>query len=163
MRVGALILALLLLATEPPAGALKWQEFASKTGRFSALFPGEPKASRQTAGKVQTFLFSVEPRKGMVFRVGYTELPTKPPTPDAALASYAAFRKGEILTRKKVRLNDDFPGTEAVLQFAGGTRARLRIFITKKRQYHILVEGLPEFVRSRDASKFLNSLYASDE
>lgn len=163
--VGPLFLTAVLHAAGdgPTAGALTWREFTSKAGRFSALFPGEPRVARHTAAKVETVTYSAEPRKGGSFRVSYVDLPAKPPTPDAALETYAKARKAKVLSAKKIRLNDDFPGKEAVLELPGGSRSRVRIFITKKRQYHIAVEGSAAFVRSRDATKFLNSLFASDE
>jgi hypothetical protein len=146
-----------------PTKPLEFSTFKSDTGRFSVDMPGTPKALKQTINMIDNYAFAIELPQGRAFLVSYFDLPPNLQlTLDTSLKAYAGGRRGTILSQKKVTLNDEFPGVEAQVQLPDGKISRLRLFMVKQRQYQVVVDGSPEFVRSKDADRFLNSFRVKD-
>jgi hypothetical protein len=157
-------LSLAALAADPaPEKGPELKEFSPESGAFTVLFPGTPKTHKQTVGRIDNYAFSAEPGKGQVFLVSYFDLPANVQlTLETSVKAYAGGRKGTISSEKKVLLNDEYPGREAEIALPGGRVSRLRLFMVKQRQYQLVVEGAPEFVRSTSADKFLASFRVKD-
>jgi hypothetical protein len=145
----------------------EWKEFVSKPGGFRVLLPGVPKEHKQKmqtpAGSVVLTLFVFEPRKGEgTFGVGYSELTgsVKPGTQQKRLEKArdqaVAKAHGKLRNDKYITLQG-WAGREFEIEVDGKLRVRTRMFAVKNRLYQVLAIGPSDWLRSTDATRFLDS------
>ena len=159
-----LVLGIISFALVGPAGsqdkngpALK--EFTSEAGKFAMKMPGTPKEHRQTVNGILNIAYILETGDGKTYAASFFELPPKLIlTPDVSINAYAKGRKGTVISTKKVALEDEFPGRDAVIQLPGNDKyARLRIYVIQKRHFQLGIDGPKDFVSSAHADAFLDS------
>jgi hypothetical protein len=157
---------LLSAAAQPSAGT--WKEFAWKPGHFRVLLPGTPEEQKESlktpSGPIQILMFLLEPKKGAgTYAVGYSIAPHSLLTGantekglEHARDSAVARAKGKLRSDRRIRLHG-YPGREFEIEVEGKLRIRSRLVVVKNRLYQLLVIGPPEWLRSRDPARFLDS------
>ena len=133
------------------------KEFTSAEGKFSVKMPGDPKTSKkQTAVEFPDGAYTID----------WGDLPdTAKETEEQLDKRLEAYRdsfigalKGKLVTDKKIKLANKYPGREyrADLPDLGGM-VYARTFMVEGRLYSIAVVGKKEFVEGSNTAKFLDS------
>lgn len=145
------------------AAAEETRSLAPPGGGFSIDMPVEPKLNKQVVNGITNYVYMTEKPDGTIYSVSYFDLPPNLSIPaDKAISSYAAGRKAQVLSQNRVVIDGEYPGQEAVVQLAGGTKqSRIRVFAIRKRQFQVLVDGSAEAVKSPVAEKFFSSFRAA--
>ncbi len=142
------------------------KDFTSKTGKFSARFPGKPKeqdiAAAGASGKSVTLEVN-----GNTYSVTYADLPAAAAavlnmpelldqvldgTRDAAVTQM----KGKLLDSSKIKL-DGNAGREFKVELPEKKVMQNRMYLVGTRVYQVMVVGSKDFVAGDDAAKFLKS------
>jgi predicted Zn finger-like uncharacterized protein len=151
-----------LLVVADPA----WQTYTSPPGRYTAEFPGKPKASgSKTIGKAE---FTDD--KGTVYSVNYADYSGAFPAPttrDELLKHVAAGNEKKVMDRKDIMLGDGF-GIEFTVELSFfNTEKKVsepylvheRAYLVNGRRYEIKVQSLKGAEPTEaDVKRFLESL-----
>lgn len=164
--VFVLLLALVLLSgcgeTEE-----EWATFESEEGRFSILFPGEPKEQTESVstaiGTIETEFFMVE-QKDMAYSLNYADYPA-----DIVAASDAGMMlngarmgavsnvNGELLDEKEITL-DGYPGREIRIEIdEDDIIVRARFYLVENRLYVVQALSKKSKASSEEIDEFLDS------
>jgi hypothetical protein len=148
----------------PTATEAAWQEFRSAEGRFSVLFPAEPKASfnpPDSSGHSE-HRFAVE-RNGGAFMVAYDDFApgrVGPQYADEVLTqaqkALLAGMNGKLREENPATL-DGRPGKQIIFETADHTVGKLRVFVGQNRLYQVLFVGPAGQESSPDADRFFAS------
>lgn len=156
----ALVLTICVCAADAPP------DYTSKSGKFSARFPGKPKEQSLSAGGASGQAIVLE-AKDASYSVTYVDLPASAAdalkTPELADTILQATRdaavaqmKGKLLDDEKVKL-DGHVGRAIKVELPDKKVMRNRIYLVGPRIYQVMVLGTKEFVASDDSEKFLKS------
>ena len=150
--------ALAILLAPNHAFGQELKEFVSAEGRYQIHLPGTPTAKKQVVNGIEMFAQIVEPGEGLTYAISYFDLPPKLALSlETAAQAYAKARKATIVTDKKLTLEDEYPGRDAVMRLDAKRCSRLRLYIIGARYYQIIVEGTQEQVTSATADRVLDS------
>ena len=145
------------------AGGERLQEFRSAQGRFRILLPGEPAVAPDPHLPKEIRSVRLEVESG-TYVVAWEDLNLGAAALSAQerldLACNAAVEKlkGKALTRKKITLNDRYPGRELVVEGPDGKQVhRDRMYLVDGRLYQVVVSGPRWWVASGTADKVLDS------
>ena len=144
-----------------------WQEFTSREGRFSVLFPGKPlhqEANEPSPlGEIAGHLYGVTTSPNGGFFVGYHDFPMLPNVRIDRRRALTGARDGAIRnvqgtleTEKRLTLNGH-PGREFAASAPMGVRVRARLYFVGNRMYSVIATGSREELNSPDVGKFLES------
>jgi hypothetical protein len=167
MRGRILALAGLTVAFAAVASAQDFKSFASKEGRYKALFPGEVRSDATDIGsgkeKLKFNYDMVELKGDTVFMVSFVdssdEVAKQPVGP--RLDKVRDGNKGEagkVLEEKEITFGPEkYPGRDLLLQ-KPGSFIRNRAIFAGKRLYQVMVQSpSKEVVTSQSADKFIAS------
>jgi hypothetical protein len=156
---------LVLLGAEAP----EFKEFKSEAGKFKALFPGKPKETAQKAVGIDLKMFTIEENNGAMV-IAYADMPLEDNITeeeiqtrlDGARTGMVNNVKAELKSEKKITIargTKKYPGREILADLPDQKgQLRARIFLVDKRLYQIMVVGNPDFAKSANAAKFIDSL-----
>jgi hypothetical protein len=150
--------------------AVDLKEFTSERGGFSVLLPGTPTEEKvpikdpKYKSAVQ-YQFTVGEDNG-AYLVSYQDNPGLAKANQSALeqALISAQKRaqtsidGQLVSEKKIKLQDEFPGREFTFELPAVSGAyRSRMYLVKGRLYQVIVVGTKEFAQTKDADKVLES------
>jgi hypothetical protein len=161
-----LALSLVVLAVAP-ASAQRGEAYAPKDGRFTVRFPGKPKESTQTAkspiGELKVATATYATNDGNVFMASYTDFPDGAAKPENGGMLFDGVRTGlkgkdgKVLDEKEITIGvDKVPGRDIDIE-KDKKRMKFRITLHNGRLYQVAVIGTPSFVKSKDATAFIES------
>jgi hypothetical protein len=140
-------------AADAPAA---WQKFAPPGGKFSVLFPGTAKTSKQSANGVEVVVYACETADAN-YVVGYFVFPSgQTLTLDAVISSLVSQTKGKLLSQKNINLAT-YPGREFTAQLPSGALMRQRFAMANGRLYQVGLDGPAGVVEGSDATRFFDS------
>ncbi len=156
------------------AGALaaqpKTETYTSSDGRYVARFPGKPKVTTPTAksaiGDLQVTVATYATADGNVFLVSFTDYPVVATKAENSKTLFDGVRNGlkgsngEIVREKEFEFGPDkLPAREGVVnRDKGKQRIKFRAVLRDNRLYQVAVIGTADFVSSKDATAFVESL-----
>ena len=157
----ALTAAALLCFSLPAVG--QQPEYTPKDGKFSVRFPGKPKENSQTvktdAGRIKVFTATYAQSNGNVFVATFAELSTdsRDATLDGAIKGLLG-KDGKEVSRMDVEVGKEKePGREVIIE-KGKKQMRYRLAVKADRLIEVGVIGTADFVKSKDATAFVESL-----
>jgi hypothetical protein len=170
MKVRLLILLLpLLLAARQDQPERELKEFSSKDGGFTVLLPGKPKEQtrkeRAPGGKGESTLrlFTVD-HPTTAYQVAVTTDPNLKADADTLKTVLEQVRqaaqdslKGKVLSEKKIKLDDKYPGVELQVEVPEGRLYRSRVYVVNDRLYQVTVLGPKKTALSKEADQVLDS------
>lgn len=158
------------LALIAVAGAVVAQPpYSSEEGRFRVKFPGTPKITEQTAktgvGDLKVAIATYANSDGNVFMASYSDFPesaTKPANHGTLFEGIRDGAKGSAgkITEEKVTTfgPDKLPAREYIIEKdKGKVIVKIRVVLRENRLYQFAVIGTATFVKSKDATAFLDS------
>jgi hypothetical protein len=143
------------------------KDFTSKTGKFSARFPGKPKEQDVSAAGASGKTVIFEGKDGSTCSITYADLPDvakealKTPeqvelvlglTRDAAIAQM----KGKLLEDSKAKVEGG-AGRAFTVELPDKKIMRNQMILSGTRIYQVMVVGSSDYVKSDEATKFLQS------
>lgn len=138
-------------------------EYAPKDGKFSVRFPGKPKENTQTvktdAGRVKVFTATYAQSNGNTFVATFAEISTdsRDALLDGAIKGLIG-KDGKEVSRMDAEIGrGKEPGREVIIE-KGKNQMRYRLAVKGDRLIEVGVIGTSDFVKSRDATAFLESL-----
>jgi hypothetical protein len=165
MRARVVALIAFVVAGGAAAGQ-DFKQYASGTGRYKAMFPGNVKTETTDiqAGK-DTLKFtvdSVELKGDTTFMVSYVdasdEVAKKPAGPRLdKVRDGNKGDKGKVLEDKEITLGEEkYPGRDLLIETPDAC-IRNRVVIAGNRLYQVMIHGSKEVVTSASADKFIAS------
>jgi hypothetical protein len=145
--------------TTPAPITSVWKRFTSSEGRFTVLFPGDPKQERVGSA---THLIVDRPQEETVYQVSYLDLPETTTTAEAeesiqAIASVFAQENIKITATQTLNLKQ-YNGQEFRFRHQQeGATGRMRIFLVDRRVYILTVRTVRERFLLKSMEGFLNS------
>jgi hypothetical protein len=164
--VAILLVSIAVSAVQPNAG--QWKPFSPKDGAFTVQLPASPQEHKKSvkAGALDTevilYELDVPPGEGK-YAIGYSEYPKemiKAGTEDKRLDNARDAAKNTAkgkLKREKSLLLDTFPGRELYIDVDDKKAIVIRLYAVNNRLYEIVAVGSPDFVKSQETAKFLDS------
>ncbi len=156
------------------AGALfaqpKTETFTSTDGRYTVRFPGKPKITTPTAksaiGDLQVIVATYATADANVYLTSHTDYPTAATKAENRKTLFDGIQnglrgsKGKIVSEKEFEFGPDkLPGREVVVdKDMGKQRVKFKVVLRDNRLYQIAVIGTADFVSSKDATAFVESL-----
>jgi hypothetical protein len=132
-----------------------WQRFSSQEGKFTVLFPGTPRFSRQKMtsdnGELQVNLFTVNrPQEEAKYTVAYIDYPAQyiqllrsrnlvEQAIEQGKSTALQRVRGTVVSEEKKTLGDNV-GMEVNYTTANGKFAKQRVFLVGNRFYQITAE-----------------------
>jgi hypothetical protein len=168
LRLLASLAAVLILGGQDNPKPLK--EFKSREGSFSVLLPETPKKEVSPIDDPKgdqgpQYQFSVDRGNG-AYLVSYQANHGLRNVDDEA-ADRALKRAQErvrtssnakLVSEKKIKLQDKYPGREYVLEIAANSGIlRSRMYLVKGMLYQVIAVGAADFAKSEEADRVLNS------
>lgn len=160
------IVALVALMTATVASAQDFKQYASGTGRYKVMFPGDVKTETTDikAGNdtLKFTLDSVELRGDTTFMVSYVdasdEVAKKPAGPRLdKVRDGNKGAAGKVIGDKVIEVGmEKYPGRDILIETPSGC-IRNRAVIAGNRLYQVMVQGSKEVVTSTSADKFIES------
>ena len=156
-----LSLTLLLGATQD----VKWTDLTPKAAGFSVKMPGTATEKKQkvktAAGDLNVVLWVAEGRNDSVFVVSYSDFAEVDPKAvekklDHARDGAVNSARGKLRSEKAIELAGQ-PGREIVIEKAGETIVRMRIYLAKRRLFQVMVLGSGPIFATKDVETFLDS------
>jgi len=156
----------LLLLVIPASG--QPESVTVKEGRFSVRFPGRPKENTQStktdAGTVKLYTATYALPDGSIFISSSAEFPS-----DVVKAEFRdklfdgvikglTGKDGTEVSRKDIEIGKDKEKGREVLIDKGKQQTRYRIVVKDGRLIQVGVVGAGDFIKSKDAAAFLDSL-----
>jgi hypothetical protein len=154
-------------AHQEPDTRLAWKTFTSKSGKFSALFPGTPKQSitpqPTVAGKIDVHSFIVETDAVNAFGINYSDFPetlnlSNPGALFDGAQTTTAGERGAIVTQQTMKFKG-YPARE--FEFKPGGKAnysgRVRLILVGRRIYSLVVIFLTANPHPEERTKFFES------
>jgi len=142
--------------------------FADAAGRLSIQFPAPPRREvvpvlREDTDDLQVVVFSAR-HDGRTWVASYSDLarPAADPTHAEAVLDHsrdgvAAHARGTVADEKRIAIEKS-PGRSFTLNMAGGSAAKVRLFLVGNRLYHLMVIGTPTGLGDPSVPAFLDSL-----
>jgi hypothetical protein len=156
-----IILALVGVAVAQPGG------YAHPEGKYRAGFPNTPKLSEQVTksavGDLKVNIASYATSDGNVYMVSYTDFPAAATKPENHATLYAGIRdgvkgsNGQVSDEKDRTFGaDKLPGREFTVT-KDKVRMKFRVVLRDSRLYQVAVIGTADFVKTKDATAFLDA------
>lgn len=160
----AFVLATAALAAQPAA-----EPYVSPEGRFAVRFPGAPKVVPQTTksviGDLKVTVATYATADANVYMVSFTDFPVAATKAENHKSLFDGVReavkgKGEVVTEKDLEFGPDkLPGREVIVdRDKGKQRIKFRAVLRDNRLYQVAIIGTADFVSSKDATAFFESL-----
>ncbi|HJZ56157.1 MAG TPA: hypothetical protein VKE74_14415 [Gemmataceae bacterium] len=140
--------------------------FAPKGGKFSVVFPGKPREEKKTLktalGDAKLYQAGYVSKDQNYFGAGYTVLPVEIPEEQQqtlfdGVFSGIAGKDGEVRSKKESKFGKQkLPMREALIE-RDEKFIKVRLVLDGDRLYQVLVMGTEDFVKSKEATAFLNS------
>ncbi len=151
-----------------------WKQFTSSEGRFSALFPSNPKEEVETVdsaiGPLNIHFFLSE-KENSWFAVSYSDYPyvaiqavDVSELLDGARDGMVANVRGKLISEKPISLGN-YPGRELVVEVSKGPFVFVtiaRVYIVKNRHYSVQVVILKKLSSSKTVWEFLDSFSVTE-
>lgn len=145
--------------------------YQSQEGRFSVLFPGEPKRILKSvdtpAGKIDLVLYQAGSKK-TGFIVGYSDYPQEvidKSNPrkmlDGARDGAVGNAGGELIDEIELTFQD-YPGREIEVEVPGKATIRARLILIDNRLYQVMVISPSVEILEKKGTEFFDS-FAVDE
>ncbi len=144
----------------------KTKMFRCPEGQFTVVMREDPRMQEMKASGVTMKMFTIQDRDG-AYAVAFADLPI--PANEAAGKTQERLDgarngmlqnvKGKLTSETPVMLQGRYPGREIradIPSMSGMVRAR--IYLVGPRLYQVAAIGVPSWVNSEEASKFLGSL-----
>ena len=156
-----LSLTLLLGATQDT----KWTDVAPKDAGFSVKMPGAATQKKQKGkaptGDLNVILWVADGPNESVFVVSYSDFAEVDPKSvekrlDHARDGAVNSARGKLRSEKPIELGGH-PGRELVIEKAGDTIVRMRIYLARRRLYQVMVLGSGPTFAAKDVETFLDS------
>jgi len=159
----------LLGAADEPGSPLKL--FTSTKGNFSVLLPGTPTEAKVPIADpkgepAEQYQFTLDRGNG-AYVVSYQDNPGlksagMEESERALSAARSAVQRGfggRLLSERKIKLHDTYPGLEFEVEVpAGPGLCRARMYLVKGRLHQVIVVGAREFATAAEADRVLDSL-----
>ena len=156
----------LLIAATQDGELAGWKAFVSKEGRFQVQMPTAPAEQKQrvktATGQVEVHLFLAEGPTAS-FVLSYSDFPEKEVKAgdeakrlDFARDGAVSSSRGKLRSEKKIDLGG-VQGRELVIDGAGDTVLKVRIYAAERRLYQLMAVGPGSILTSKEASAFLDS------
>lgn len=164
MRALLVGVVLVMLASD----AVAQPAYSSSEGKYSIKFPNTPKVTENTTksavGELTVTIATYANSDGSTFMVSFTDFPATAANPENHNKLFAGIRDGVSkdgkVIGKEITLTlgtEKWPGREFTVE-KGKQKIRFRVFIRDQRVYQVAVIGRSEFVTSREANAFFDSL-----
>jgi hypothetical protein len=147
-------------------GSQSFREFTSEEGKFKVEMPGSPSRETVSAHGLTMISFQVEEKDG-AYGVAYADIPMLGAASsalitralDSARDNMVSKVNGKFTGESRISLDGKYPGREirADIPEKNGL-IQGRLYLVKDRVYMVMVVGLPGWVNSANAKRFLDSL-----
>jgi hypothetical protein len=137
-----------------------------KNGGFSIRFPGKPKESTQSTstpvGKLSIYTATFALPDGSVFLASFAEFPAEAVKPDVrgtlfdGVVKGLTAKNGKAVSEKEIEIGKE-KGREVLID-KGKQQMRFRLVVKDNRLIQFAAIGAGEFIKSREATAFLDSL-----
>ncbi len=167
LLVSSALVGLILLAgcgkSDSGAGGSGWSGFDPENGKFTVAMPGTPKEEPLKNGTGKKWTSSAD---GLTYSVLYEELNIPAGAADTDQAethmdeevnTYEMTSEGIVRGEKKPLMVSGLPGREVIVEIDKNTNRRIRMCISGKRLYEVVITGPRDKVASTDADSFLDS------
>jgi hypothetical protein len=142
------------------------EPYKAPDGRFTVNFPGKPMVTDTPtpAGPMKTY--TVTSGTGGAYLVMIMDNPAlaQVNTPEAADVALDGARtgiasKGKVLSEKKIKLNDKYPGRDVIVMTeTPKTYMHLRMYLAESSLYFIMAVGpTEEAIKGKDTTAYLDS------
>jgi hypothetical protein len=158
----------LLPAADEPGSPLRL--FTSTKGNFSVLLPGTPREEKVSIPDPkgepgEQYQFTLDRGNG-AYVVSYQDNPDlksagREESERKLSAARGAVQRGfggRLLSERKIKLHDTYPGLEFAVEVpAGPGLCRARMYLVRGRLHQVIVVGAREFAAATEADRVLDS------
>jgi len=145
----------------------EWKLFSSKTGNFSALFPGAPRETvvpePTAAGEIKMHSFIIETDAQTAYGINYNDYPdaidiSNPQKVFDRCQVAMTTGQGKIITQTAIKFGN-YPARELEFQPGGlaNYSGRVRLILVGRRIYSVSTVFLTANPHPAEAAKFLDS------
>jgi hypothetical protein len=149
-----------------------FEMYRSQEGRFSVLFPGEPKRILQSVdtpvGKIDLVLYQAGSKK-TGFIVGYSDYPQEVIDKsnlgkmlDGARDGAVGNVGGELIDEMELEFQG-YPGREVEIDVAGKTTVRSRLILIDNRLYQVMVVSPSLEIIEKKGTEFFDSFSVDEQ